>query len=127
MNKGMTIILTGLMIFQLSLKLLAEETVPPADNEAYTEKANYETLSFDQQSNKGSDLALVRKIRNELTNDKFLSKNGKNIKIIVVEKEITLKGAVNSDGEKQRIKNLITKLSDTYKIRDQLEIARGAY
>lgn len=110
----------GIKLFLICLMLM-----PIVSNSA--DSANYETMTFDQQANKGSDLTLVRKIRNELVNDKYLSKNGKNIKVIVVEKEITIKGTVNSDGEKTRIKNIVTKLSNNYSIRDQLEIARDTY
>lgn len=113
------------MNYGIKIFLICFMLIPLVSNSS--DSVNYETMSFDKQANKGSDLALVKKIRDELVNDKYLSKNGKNIKVIVVEKEITIKGPVTSDGEKTRIINIVTKLSNNYSIRDQLEIARDTY
>lgn len=86
-----------------------------------------EIKTFDQIANKSVDHTLVQQIRDKLINDKSLSKNGKNIQIIIVDKEITLKGPIDSDGEKARIINLTSELSDQHSIRNQLEVIRDKY
>jgi hyperosmotically inducible protein len=96
-------------------------------NAKETPKTSYEQLASDTQSNKPRDLELVRRIRRELTLDRNLSTNGKNVKVIIVEKEIVLKGPVKSDGEKTRIINIVSKLSSDHKIRNQLEVTRSNY
>lgn len=88
---------------------------------------NYETKDFDKLANKTKDHALVNKIRNQLLSDKLLSKEAKNVKIIVVDNEIILKGPVISSGEKSRIINLTSKISKTHSIRNQLEVKRVNY
>lgn len=88
---------------------------------------SHEIKTFDQIANKSVDHVLVQQIRDKLINDKYLSKNGKNIQIIIVDKEITLKGQIDSDGEKTRIINLTSELSDKHSIRNQLEVIRDKY
>jgi osmotically-inducible protein OsmY len=83
-----------------------------------------EQIEFDKAANKVNDQVLVQTIRHQLLTDETLSRNGKNIQIIVVGKEITLKGPVNSDREENHILDLASKISDKHKIRNQLEVIR---
>jgi osmotically-inducible protein OsmY len=108
----------------LAIASKADETIQSSNE---VPKTSFEQLAFDTQANKPRDLALVRQIRKELTLDRNLSTNGKNVKIIIVDKEIILKGPVKSDGEKTRILNIISKLSNDHIIRNQLEVARNNY
>lgn len=94
-----------------------------ASNPGFVPGPSYEQLVFDKEANKPGDQALVKKIREELTLDRTLSVDGKNIKVIVVGKEITLKGPVNSAAEKARIINIISKISSAHTIRDQIEVS----
>lgn len=87
-------------------------------------KTSYEVNDFDKLANKSSDQALVGKIRSELFSDKSLSKSGRNIKIIVVDKEIVLKGPVASDEEKSRVLSIVGKNSAKHSIRNQLEVKK---
>jgi osmotically-inducible protein OsmY len=79
-------------------------------------------LASDFQANKAGDQQLVKKIRQQLLNDEGISKSGKIVQIIVVGKEITLKGPVNSAKEQQRILQIVKDLSGHLKTRDQLEV-----
>lgn len=92
-----------------------------------TSAPSYEIKTFDQIANKSVDRALVQQIRDKLINDKYLSKNAKSIQIIIVDEEIILKGPINSDGEKTRIINLTSELSDKHSIRNQLEVTSEKY
>lgn len=92
-----------------------------------TSAPSNEIKTFDQIANKSVDHVLVQQIRDKLINDKYLSKNGKNIQIIIVDKEITLKGPIDTDEEKTRILNLTSELSDKHSIRNQLEVIRDKY
>lgn len=91
-------------------------------NEAETIKIPLETKKFDQEANKAKDRNLVASIRQELIKNKTLSSNSKNIQIIIVDKEIVLKGPVNTDSEKTTIISLVNKMATGYSMRDQLEI-----
>jgi len=75
------------------------------------------------QNNPKNQLLVVN-IRRGLLNDNYISKNGKAVQIIALDKEITLKGLVNSEGEKTRIINITRKFSKHHKIRNQLKVSR---
>ena len=57
----------------------------------------------DQQKETPADRDLAAKIRREITKDKSLSTYGHNVKIIVQNGAVTLKGPVRSDAEIQTI------------------------
>jgi osmotically-inducible protein OsmY len=94
---------------------IAEVSTMPVESEQYL---------FDKDANKASDRGLVNSIRNQLVNDTTLSKSGKNIQIIVVGKEITLKGPVPSESEENKILSLTGKNSSGHNIRNQMEVIR---
>jgi hyperosmotically inducible protein len=66
------------------------------------------SVTADKQRNKPEDLAMLRKIRKSLVADSSLSRDAHNVKIIVVDGNVTLKGPVKSEDEKQRIGGLAT-------------------
>jgi osmotically-inducible protein OsmY len=72
----------------------------PADNSAQN-KAH--TTTSDHQSEATSDRMLTKKIRQAIIADKSLSMYGHNVKIIVQNGSVTLKGPVHSEEEKQAI------------------------
>ena len=67
----------------------------------------YGTITADTQM-KGSerDIEVTRQLRQAIMADDQLSTDAKNIKIITLEKNITLKGHVASRAEKVKIENL---------------------
>jgi osmotically-inducible protein OsmY len=60
-------------------------------------------VTADQQKETAADRDLAAKIRREITKDKSLSTYGHNVKIVVQNGVITLKGPVRSDDEIQSI------------------------
>ncbi|HEY8269431.1 MAG TPA: BON domain-containing protein [Pseudobdellovibrionaceae bacterium] len=78
---------------------------------------------------KGSpqDVELTRLLRQELTNDKTLSTNAQNIKIITLDGIVTLRGPVESQEEKQRIDALAKKTAGVKRVDNQLDVKSKAY
>lgn len=66
----------------------------------------------------------TRLIRAELTTDPTLSTYAKNVKIIVIDDLITLKGPVNSDAERMKIMRTANNLAPGYKIENQIQVVR---
>jgi osmotically-inducible protein OsmY len=121
------------MAFVVCLELLSNATrayepkqikVIPHKVAAELKVETAEQVKMDRLQNTPKNLALVQNIRRNLLNDNYISKNGKKVQIIALDKEITLKGLVNSDGEKTRIINIANKFSEHRKIRNQLEVSR---
>jgi hyperosmotically inducible protein len=75
-----------------------------------------------KQSNNKDDLALTQKIRQEVITDGSLSMNAKNIKIIVRDGEVMLRGPVDSQQEKNTIANKASEIAGKDKVDNQLEI-----
>lgn len=88
------------------------ETQEPADKSAQAapdntaknqrDRSNSEVTADQQKENK-SDRELARQIRRVLVEDKSLSTYAHNIKVIAQNGQVTLKGPVKSDEEKQTV------------------------
>ncbi len=83
---------------------------------------NKNTDTVEKQSNNKDDLALTQKIRQEVITDGSLSMNAKNIKIIVRDGEVMLRGPVDSQQEKNTIANKASEIAGKDKVDNQLEI-----
>ncbi len=80
----------------------------------------------DQQPNNPSDLKLLQSIRKAVIDDKPLSMNAKNCKIIVNGGAVVLRGPVESAEEKTRIAELAGNLAGKGKVTNELEIKAPA-
>ena len=87
----------------------------------FTEQ-NKNTDTAEKQSNTKDDLALTQKIRQEVIADGSLSMNGKNIKIIVRDGKVVLRGPVASQQEKDTIATKAGEVAGKDKVDNQLEI-----
>src|SRR3979411_1278763 len=76
----------------------------------------------EKQSNNKDDLALTQKIRQAVVKDGSLSMNAKNIKIIVREGKVMLRGPVDSQQEKDTIGTKAGEIADKDKVDKQLEV-----
>lgn len=116
------------LLSSLSLVLSACENhnapAPNADNTAQNvHDQNQQTLTPRNQSE--GDLKLTQKIRQALMDDESLSTNGKNVKIITSNGVVTLRGAVNSEREKNEIGKKAKSIFGVRNVDNQLEIIRS--
>jgi len=94
-----------------------------ADNTARNARdREAKTLTPLDQSEKASDLEVTQRIRKALVRDKTLSTNAKNVKIITVDGEVTLRGPVKSETERTKIVARAKRIAGAHKVDDQLEI-----
>ena len=75
------------------------------------------------QSESDADIKLTQSVRQAVMKDDRLSFNAKNVKIISRGGEVTLRGAVNSDTEREVICAVAAKLAGVSKVNDQLEVS----
>ena len=76
----------------------AQSSTVPADNSAQNQRdRNHQTMTPMDQSNKAEDLAISRRIRESIVKDQQLSTDAKNIKIITVDRAVTLRAVVKTD------------------------------
>lgn len=75
---------------------------------------------IDQNENQ-SDIDITARIREQVV-DTDLSVNAQNVKIITQGGKVTLRGPVNSDGEKKKVEEIALAIAGTGKVDNQLEV-----
>jgi osmotically-inducible protein OsmY len=96
----------------------------PPDNSKVNQRDKAHTESTaDQQTENESDREMARKIRQAIVKDKSLSTYAHNVKVIVQNGAVTLKGPVRSPEEKEAIEAKATQVVGTGRVTDQIEVA----
>lgn len=91
----------GIICSALAVSVVAQT---PADNtKTNTRDRVPGAVTADQQKENAGDRDLTKKIRQSLTKDKSLSTYAHNIKIVAQGGQVTLKGPVRSEDEKQAV------------------------
>lgn len=85
-----------------------------------------DTVTPFDQGNSSADLDTTAQIRKLVLALDNLSINGKNVKIITVNGQVTLRGVVNSEDEKHQIADAAAKVAAADKIENQLEVKAPA-
>ena len=103
----------------------AQKATQKPDNTAvnYRDRSVMELTAQDQPNSERA-AETTRRIRAELTTDSTLSTYAKNVKIIVIDNLITLKGPVNSDAERMKILKTAGNMAPGYKIENQIQVVR---
>jgi hyperosmotically inducible protein len=97
----------------------------PADNTGKNVRDRDENaLTADQQSNSAGDVDITREIRRQIVEDKSLSTNAHNVKIVTVDGVVTLRGPVASSQEKAVIAETAKKVTGVNKVDNRLEVAK---
>jgi osmotically-inducible protein OsmY len=96
----------------------------PADNTKVNTRDRSEgAVTADQQKDNATDRTLTQKVRQSLIRDKSLSTYAHNVKIVSQGGEVTLKGPVRSDEEKQIVEAKAAEVAGTGHVRNELTIA----
>ena len=85
---------------------------------------NQNAATADKQKENQSDRELARQIRKSVVQDKSLSTNAHNVKIIAQNGMVTLKGPVNSAEEKQSIEAKAAQIAGADKVTSELQVAQ---
>lgn len=80
-------------------------------------------MTADKAKNKKSDIQLTAEIRRAIVDDKTLSTNAHNVKIIVQDGNVTLKGPVASASEKATVAKKAAAIGGRGKIVDEMAVA----
>jgi hyperosmotically inducible protein len=101
---------------------LAAQT--PADNtKVNTRDRAKDAVTADQQKDNAADRDLTQKIRRSLLQDKTLSSYAHNVKVIAQDGQVTLKGPVRSDDEKQNVEAKATAVAGVGHVSNQMSVA----
>jgi hyperosmotically inducible protein len=95
----------------------ARQTAP--DN---SQQNKHQSETADNQSNATADRMTTAKIRKAIISDKTLSLYAHNVKIITINGQVTLKGPVKSEEEKQQITSDVTAVISADNLTNQLTV-----
>jgi hyperosmotically inducible periplasmic protein len=122
---------TLILTWMPSLGLAADRATGPAEAQVPADNTGRNardregnTMTADQQSNSKDDLEITRKIREAIVKDRSLSTSAHNVKIVTVDRIVTLRGPVVSTEEKASIAEKAKKVAGVSKVDNQLEIAK---
>jgi hyperosmotically inducible protein len=95
----------------------------PADNTKVNQRdQNANEPTADQQKDNRSDRDITQQIRQALVKDKSLSTYAHNVKVITQNGQVTLKGPVRSDDEKQVVEAKAAEIAGQGKITNELDV-----
>ena len=112
----------GLMLMALGLTSTGFAQSQAAPDNSRSNKVQNRSQTAEQQDNKASDRELTAKIRRAVVADKSLSTYGHNVKIMVAQGVVTLKGPVHSEEEKQSIAAKATQIAGQDKVTNGLTV-----
>ncbi|MEC5160693.1 hyperosmotically inducible protein [Janthinobacterium sp. CG_S6] len=96
---------------------------PVADNTLLNARDKTAATATPQaQSNAESDRKLLAAVRRTVVDDKSLSTSAHNVKILVANGVVTLRGPVNSDTEKSKIEALAKQVAGVSSVNNSLDI-----
>lgn len=89
-----------------------------------TTKSNQSTgVTADQQKNNSPDIRVTRRIRRAIFEDKSLSTDAHNIKIITRDGAVTLKGPVQSEREKENVESKASEVVGQANVVSKIRVA----
>lgn len=93
------------------------------DNTSMNKQNNQQAaVTADQQKETAADRELAKKIRKSITSDRSLSTYGHNVKVIVRDGVVTLKGPVQSEDEKNNIGSKAADVAGAEKVQNELTV-----
>jgi osmotically-inducible protein OsmY len=108
-------------LFGAALPLAAQT---PADNtKVNTRDRAKGAVTADQQKENATDRDLTQKIRRAIMEDKTLSTYAHNLKIVAQDGQVTLKGPVRSDEEKQSVEAKAVEVAGAGHVTNQISVA----
>ena len=118
------ILLAGALLIAGPALAPAQDSPTPKPNNTKVNKQdrNTDEPTADQQKNNKSDRETAKQIRKAIHADKSLSTYAHNVKVVVQNGAVTLKGPVRSDEEKQTIEAKAKELAGANNVTNELTI-----
>jgi hyperosmotically inducible protein len=96
---------------------------PPDNTKVNARDREKGAVTADQQKENAADRDVARKIRQSLMKDKGLSSYAHNVKVIAQGGQVTLKGPVRSDEERQAVEAKATEVAGAGHVTNQMSVA----
>jgi len=119
-RSGTTTLVAG---FVLAMAPFAFGQAPADNTKVNTRDRQPGAVTADQQKNNLTDREVTQKIRQSLMKDKDLSTYAHNVKIVSQNGQVTLKGPVRSEAEKQTVEAKAVEVTGAGHVVNELSIA----
>jgi hyperosmotically inducible periplasmic protein len=96
--------------------------VAPDNSNVNIRDRNPDAMTAGQQSNSKSDVELTRQIRHAVVKDSSLSTMAQNVKIISANGNVTLRGPVKTEAEKDSIVSKAQAIAGADRVNNELEV-----
>jgi osmotically-inducible protein OsmY len=83
-------------------------------------------VTADKQKEATSDRELAQKVRKAIVADKSLSTYAHNVKVVVQDGKVTLRGPVRSDEERHAVESKATEIAGTGNVTNDLSVKSGS-
>ena len=114
---------TGLLLGSMALGYAQDASSQQASPAPDNSKMNQQDQpTADQQKENRSDRDITQQIRQSIMKDKSLSTYAHNVKIITQNGQVTLKGPVRSESEKESIEAKATEVAGANNVTNDLDI-----
>ncbi|HZR58632.1 MAG TPA: BON domain-containing protein [Terriglobales bacterium] len=118
------IVLLGCMTLMWARQDSTSSQGVPADNTKVNQRDRDQSApTADQQKNNISDRDMAQQIRKGIVKDKSLSTYAHNVKVVVQNGSVTLKGPVRSEDEKKAVESKAAEVAGADKVTSELEVA----
>ena len=118
-----TLVLTSALLAFGSMVMAQDApTVAPDNSAVNVRDRNPNAMTADQQANTKTDVELTREIRRSVIDDHSLSMMAHNVKIVAANGNVTLRGPVKTEDEKNEIASKAQAIAGADKVDNQLEV-----
>jgi osmotically-inducible protein OsmY len=116
--------LASSIAFGTSVAARAQDQANPPSSTAPDNSAQNQShrKTAENQKENSSDREITQKIRQSIVSDKSLSTYGHNVKVITQEGQVTLKGPVRNENEKEMIASKAAEVVGAQKVINQLTV-----
>ena len=113
----------GLLLGSIGLAYAQDASSPAPDNSKMNQQDQSKSEpTADQQKENRSDRDITQQIRQSIMKDKSLSTYAHNIKVITQNGQVTLKGPVRSESEKESIGAKATEVAGANNVTNDLDV-----
>lgn len=119
---GLAVLLSGTIVLAQD----ATATTAPDNTKVNKRDRKKSEVTADQQKENSSDREMARKIRRAVVDDKNLSTYAHNVKIIVHNGAVTLKGPVHTEDEKKAIESKAAEIAGADKVTNRISVKGDA-
>ncbi len=124
LNRIITALLTATVLFTGAAALGQEPSTKKADDTGVNKRDRAkEEPTADQQKENKSDRTLAKEIRRAIVSDKTLSTYAHNVKVVVEQGAVTLKGPVRSQEERAAVESKASQIAGVASVKNELSIA----